>query len=61
MDLRAGATRLKKDLDKRLGTNTKIKTGAPGALDVIVDGRKVFSYKEQGRIPSADEIVHSVT
>jgi Rdx family protein len=61
MDLRAGAARLKKDLDKQLGTNTKIKMGAPGALDVIVDGRKIFSYKEQGRIPTAADIVRAVS
>ena len=35
----------------------KIKWGAPGSLDVFVDGRKVFSAQEAGRMPTADEIV----
>ncbi len=61
MDLRAGAARLKKELDRQLGVDTRIKMGAPGALDVLVDGRKVFSYKEQGRMPTAAEIVQAAS
>jgi hypothetical protein len=57
--LRAGAARLKKELDQQPGVDTRIKLGAPGALDVFVDGRKVFSYQEQGRIPSAAEVLRA--
>jgi predicted Rdx family selenoprotein len=31
--------------------------GGLGVLDVIVDGRVVFSKKAEGRLPSVDELV----
>jgi predicted Rdx family selenoprotein len=34
--------------------------GGLGVLDVIVDGRVVFSKKAEGRLPSADELVARV-
>jgi predicted Rdx family selenoprotein len=34
--------------------------GGFGALDVIVDGKVVFSKKAEGRIPPASEIVSRV-
>ena len=35
----------------------KIRWGSTGQLDVIVDGKVVFSKQQAGRIPTADEIV----
>jgi predicted Rdx family selenoprotein len=34
--------------------------GGLGALDVLVDGRVVFSKKAEGRIPPTSEIVDRV-
>jgi predicted Rdx family selenoprotein len=34
--------------------------GGLGVLDVLVDGRVVFSKKAEGRIPAAAEIVDRV-
>jgi predicted Rdx family selenoprotein len=38
----------------------KINLGGQGQLDVIVNGTVVFSRKEAGRYPTADEIVQTV-
>ncbi len=38
----------------------KVRWGSTGQLDVIVDGKVVFSKQESGRIPTADEIVKIV-
>ena len=37
-----------------------MRTGGLGVLDVLVDGRVVFSKKAEGRIPPAGEIVDRV-
>jgi predicted Rdx family selenoprotein len=34
--------------------------GGFGVLDVIVDGKVVYSRKAEGRLPSADELVARV-
>ncbi len=51
---------LQSDLAKRLNVTPKIKMGWPGSLDVLVDGRKVYSYQETHRLPTADDIVRAV-
>ncbi len=51
---------MRKELRETIGVDPKIKWGAPGALDVFVDGRKVFSAKQAGHLPSAEEIVRAV-
>jgi len=35
----------------------RIKWGGMGQLDVLVDGRLVFSKKQTGRMPTAQELV----
>lgn len=37
-----------------------MRMGGLGALDVLVDGRVVFSKKAEGRIPPTSEIVDRV-
>jgi selT/selW/selH-like putative selenoprotein len=34
--------------------------GAPGSLDVFVDGRKIYSKKQTGRLPTADEVIELI-
>jgi selT/selW/selH-like putative selenoprotein len=48
---------LKEAIERQLGVPTSIKTGGPGAFDVSVDGRRIFSKKESGRMPQPGEII----
>ena len=51
---------LQHDLSKSLGVTPRIRWGGLGQLDVLVDGKVVFSKKQAGRSPSATEIVRLV-
>ena len=48
---------LKESIEDRLKIPTRVRLGAPGSLDVFVDGQKIYSKKQTGRMPTADEIV----
>jgi len=48
---------LKENIERQLKIPTRIRMGGPGALDVIVDGQKVYSKKQTGRLPTVDEII----
>ena len=48
---------LRDSLSRTLGVTPKIRFGGFGQLDVIVDGKVVFSKKQAGRSPNAAEIV----
>ena len=48
---------LKETIEGQLKIPTRIRLGAPGSLDVFVDGQKIYSKKQTGRLPAADEIV----
>ena len=37
-----------------------VKTGMPGALDVIVEGKKIFSKRQSGRFPTIDELCQQI-
>ena len=52
--------RLRDDLAKTLGVTPTIRFGGFGQLDVLVDGKTVFSKKQAGRSPTAADIVHAV-
>ena len=49
--------RLKSAIERETGVGTRLRAGAPGALDVFVDGEQIWSKKKTGRMPSADELV----
>ncbi len=51
---------LKESIEDRLKIPTHIRLGGPGALDIFVDGRKIYSKKQTGRLPAADEIVELI-
>ena len=57
MDLRREAGRLAKELGAALGETPSIRSGGIGVLDVIADGRVVFSKKAEGRVPPIGELV----
>lgn len=48
---------LKESVESKLSVPTRIHLGGPGVLDVFVDGQKIYSKKQTGRLPTADEIV----
>ncbi len=51
---------MRKEIREATGVDPKIRWGAPGSLDVFVDGRMVFSAKEAGRLPNSQEIVKAL-
>jgi hypothetical protein len=51
---------LKQSIEGKLKIPTGIRLGAPGALDVWVDGEKIYSKKQVGRLPAADEIIELI-
>jgi selT/selW/selH-like putative selenoprotein len=38
----------------------QLRTGGPGAFDVYVDGEKIYSKKETGRLPTSEEIIRLI-
>jgi hypothetical protein len=51
---------LRDDLSRSLGITPRIRFGGFGQLDVMVDGKVVFSKKQAGRSPTAAEIIRFV-
>jgi len=51
---------LRDDLSRTLGVTPRIRFGGFGQLDVMVDGKVVFSKRQAGRSPTAAEIVRLV-
>jgi hypothetical protein len=56
MDIRREAVGLKQELERSLGISPRIRWGGPGQLDVLVDGKLVFSKRTAGRMPVAGEL-----
>jgi Rdx family protein len=48
---------LKQEIDRQLGVVSKIRIGAPGALEVRLDGEILFSAKAAKRMPKSGEIL----
>ena len=48
---------LKESIEAKLKVPTVIRLGGPGAFDIFVDKQKVYSKKQTGRLPDADEIL----
>jgi len=51
---------LKESLEKAFGISVPVRAGAPGSLNVFLNGEQIFSRKEQGQPPSAADIVQQV-
>jgi hypothetical protein len=60
MDIRSEAGSLRNELGRELGVTPKIRMGGPGQLDVVVDGKVVFSKKTAKRMPQPGEVVRLV-
>ena len=51
---------LKESIEGKLKIPTRIRMGGPGALDVFVDKQRIYSKKQTGRLPTADEIIELI-
>jgi selT/selW/selH-like putative selenoprotein len=47
---------LKNHIEREFGGPIRLRAGAPGALDVYVDGERIYSKKQTGRMPSGEEL-----
>jgi predicted Rdx family selenoprotein len=48
-------------LQTKMGFKPPIKIAAPGEMKVMVNGREVFSYKAEGKMPGLEELAQRVT
>lgn len=60
MDLRRAAVSLRKAAENKFGVTAKIKTGARGDMTILVDGKPVFGYKKERRIPPIPELLERI-
>jgi selT/selW/selH-like putative selenoprotein len=44
-------------MERELSLPIRVRAGGPGALDVYVDGKQIYSKKRTGRLPTADELI----
>ena len=54
------AGRLKREIREQLNIKPKMSFGGTGVLDVMVDGKKVFSHQAERRKPVVGEIADLV-
>jgi predicted Rdx family selenoprotein len=52
--------RLKNHIERELGLSIRLRAGAPGSLNVLLNGESIFSKKQAGRSPNAAEIVQLI-
>lgn len=51
---------LKNEIERQLTLPVRLRTGAPGVLDVFVDGERIYSKKKSGALPNADELINTI-
>ena len=49
--------RLKREIKNQLNITPKMSFAGTGVLDVVLDGKTIFSYEAQRRLPVRGEIV----
>lgn len=49
--------RLKNHFERELGIPIRVRAGAPGSLQVLLNGESIYSKKQTGRLPNAEELV----
>jgi hypothetical protein len=49
--------RLKREIRNELDLNPRMKFAGVGVLDVVLDGKTIFSYQAEGRLPGRGEMV----
>jgi len=48
---------LKNDIERELHVPIRLRMGAPGALDVFVNGELIYSKKQTHRLPASSELI----
>ena len=48
---------LKKLIAEKFGEEPTLSMGGLGVLDIFLDGKRIFSYKEAGHMPEDAEII----
>ena len=48
---------LKNSIERELGIPIRLRAGAPGSLNILLNGERIYSKKETGRSPNAGEII----
>jgi predicted Rdx family selenoprotein len=51
---------LKTDIEREFGVPVRLRMGAPGALDILVDGEQIYSKRKTGHLPMGDEITNLI-
>ena len=51
---------LQKAAEEKFGTKPKIRTGAFGDMNVVVNGKNVFQYKKEGKVPEIPELLRRI-
>ncbi|HEX4825353.1 MAG TPA: hypothetical protein VFV19_13700 [Candidatus Polarisedimenticolaceae bacterium] len=49
--------RLKREIKNQLNLSPKMSFAEKGVLDVVLDGKTIFSYRAERRLPGRGEIV----
>jgi len=60
MNILFEAVRLKREIKRDLGQKPRTSFAGTGVLDVVVDGKTVFSYQVEHRMPNRGEIVRLI-
>lgn len=55
--MRVQAVSLKQDIERELKLPVKVKMGRPGALNIYVNGRQIYSYQRTKRLPTSQQIL----
>jgi selT/selW/selH-like putative selenoprotein len=48
---------LKNNIERELGIPIRLRAGAPGSFNVLLNGEQIYSKKRAGRSPNAAEII----
>ena len=51
---------LQKAAEEKFGIKPKIKTGKRGDLTLLVDGKSVFGYKAEGKMPPVPDLLRRI-
>jgi selT/selW/selH-like putative selenoprotein len=47
-------------MEREFAVPIRLRAGAPGSLDVFVDGEQIYSKRRTGRFPTANELIESI-
>lgn len=51
---------LKQHIERELGIPIRVRAGAPGSFNVLLNGERIYSKKQTGRFPNAPEIIRLI-